>query len=157
MCEQNLLPLAPPPVQNLMVGRLSGSEASVTWTVPSLQQARGFVTYIIKSLPTKSGIMGNYEKLTCGISPCSVSVEVGGVTLTGLNPGLSYDIVVIPINEDETKGERTLSTVLCECVMWQRVTPLRENALPLPLPSPHIHIVLLALVYMCIRNYYLYG
>ena len=98
----------------LDITRVSGSEARVSWIVPSLLVARGFLSYTIEFLPSVTGrIKKRQNDGTCTVSPCSVPVQLGGVTLTDLDPFLSYGITVSAVNEDGVHGESTTGTGLC--------------------------------------------
>ena len=96
--------VAPPPVMDLKVERTSGSEIQVTWTVPDLVQARGFVEYTLEYSPTTPTKQRRQADHTCSMSPCTVLVTRGGVLLTDLDPKETYLVRVRPMNEDGDMG-----------------------------------------------------
>ena len=95
--------------------RRMGSEAVLTWRVPSLPEAGGFVFYVVDFDPPRS--VGK-KRQSAGVlcpppSPCRVPVQLGGVTASGLDPDVMYTISVVAENEDREKGETVTQT--CKC------------------------------------------
>ncbi len=83
----------------------TGESITVNWSIPSLSLARGFLTYTINyQQTTPTGRSRRQSTVECSSSPCSVPVSQGGVVITGLDPSVSYDVGVTPVNEAGTQG-----------------------------------------------------
>ena len=100
--------VAPPPVVDLKVVRSSPSEINVTWAVPSLVDAKGFVDYVLEYTPATPTEGRRRRRQTstsrCTASPCTVPVEMGGAMLVSLDPTQTYTVSVSPMNEDGVMG-----------------------------------------------------
>ncbi len=92
----------------------------VTWTVPSLDEAKGFLVYIVDFEPATGGRRKRQQ--TAGVlcplslSPCRVPVEDGGVTVSGLDPNVVYSVMVVAENGDSVRGEMLTATCTCNTV-----------------------------------------
>ena len=98
--------LAPPTPTGVISTRSSGSTIMVTWNVPTLTEAMGFVTYTVTFEPS-SGARRKRQSPSgqCSSSPCNpVPVEEGGVIITGVDPGTVYSLNVAPTNEENVNG-----------------------------------------------------
>lgn len=113
-------PLVPPRVQGLNVARI-GTEARVSWTVPSLLEAGGFLTYVVDLSPPRS-LQNRRKRQSTGVlcppssDPCRVPVQEGGVTLSGLDSDVEYTVSVVAENEDQERGRpitQTGMSVVC--------------------------------------------
>lgn len=97
--------VAPPPVMDLKLVRSSGTEIMVTWSVPSLVLARGFVDYLLEYSPVSQVRRRRQSSgSSCTSSPCKVPASRGGVVISGLDPKSSYTVRVSPVNEDGVTG-----------------------------------------------------
>ena len=95
-----------------------GSEAVLTWRVPSLLEARGFVFYVVDFDPPRSAGRRKKRQNENALCPpsfdlCRVPVQLGGVTVSGLDPNVMYTITIVAENEDGERGEDVRQTCMC--------------------------------------------
>ena len=106
MCVCVCVIAAPPPVMDLKLVRSSATEIMVSWTVPSLVLARGFVDYLLEY--EEAGQVRRRRQSSrdssCTSSPCKVPASRGGAVITGLDPKRSYRVDVSPVNQDGVTG-----------------------------------------------------
>lgn len=103
--------------------RSSGIRIDVSWKVPSLIEAMGFVVYEVSFRAAMGGGAGGRRKRQegeCTESPCSVPVEEGGVVITGLDADVNYVVSVQPVNGE---GER----IDPKAITGKPSSPMREK------------------------------
>ena len=77
----------------------------MTWDVPTLMEAKGFVSYTVTFDPSNEARRKRQTSGQCSSSPCSpVPVEEGGVVIAGVDPGTTYSFNVAPTNEENGMG-----------------------------------------------------
>ena len=85
------VPLAPGPVTIESVSRVSSSHMTVTWTPPTLDEARGFVTgYIVRATPDVNA----RKRQDATVISKEFPSDVSSGTLTTLQKGVTYDVTV---------------------------------------------------------------
>ena len=95
-------PLAAP--KNVKVDRTSGTEMVVSWTPPTLKEARGFIDHYVVYYTDGE----KEEEVTCDASPCKI---------TGLDATTTYSVSVSAVNgADEDPEGPTSAPVKGECV-----------------------------------------
>ena len=101
-----ILIVAPaPPTPTGVASTLSGSTIAVTWDVPTLSEAKGFVSYTVTFEPSNEARRKRETSGQCSSSPCNpVPVEEGGVVIAGVDPGTTYSFNVAPTNEENVVG-----------------------------------------------------
>lgn len=73
------------------------------------------MVYMVHFEPDEGGARKKrQEGGVCSQSPCSVDVEMGGVTITGLDPSVSYILTVQPVNGDMEMGDSIVTEGRCE-------------------------------------------
>ena len=76
----------------------------VTWDVPTLIEAKGFVSYTV-TFDRNEARRKRQTGGQCSSSPCNpVPVEEGGVVIAGVDPGTTYSLNVAPTNEENGVG-----------------------------------------------------
>ena len=76
-----IAPTVPP--RNVQTTRLNGTHMNVSWELPSLVEARGFIN------STTITLMPSSESMTVSVPGNATSAVIGG-----LNPELQYSVVV---------------------------------------------------------------
>ena len=106
----DVYPPAPPPVLGLQQERTRfGTAINITWTIPTLTQARGFVRYIVTFDLNPQRKRQTSPSNECSSSPCdAVSVDAGGIVLVNVDPARAYQIRVLPTNEGGGVGDDTI-------------------------------------------------
>ena len=90
--HMNLLSPAPSRApQDVSVVRTSGTVITVSWTLLTLEEARGFIQYEV-TYRSANGQRKRQE--SCSSSPCIVSSSSDSVEITGLDPGTAYSVSV---------------------------------------------------------------
>ena len=87
----------------------------LSWGVPTLREARGFVTYEVRfSSSSAKRTTTRQSNTVCTVSQslCGVPIEEGGVEVTGADPGLDYTVIVVPVNGEGELGEATTLTAV---------------------------------------------
>ncbi|XP_064386409.1 receptor-type tyrosine-protein phosphatase delta-like isoform X3 [Halichondria panicea] len=101
--------LEPPSPSSLGVSRTVDT-ITLSWDVPTLLEARGYVSYTVTFGPSVGARRRRQTPDECSLSPCNVPVERGGVVISGLDPGTNYDLTVTPSNEDNITGVAATAT-----------------------------------------------
>ncbi len=83
---------------------------SLSWDVPTLIEARGYVSYMVAFAPNEGARRRRQTPDECSVSPCNVPVEKGGVVISGLDAGTTYDLTVTPSNEAGVTGPPAMAT-----------------------------------------------
>jgi hypothetical protein len=88
----------------------------VLWQVLSLEKAMGFLEYQIQVQPS-GAVEGQRRRrqVTCLQSPCTVSMEDGMFSITGLDPATDYTVSVRPVNGEGDLGEALTQTGTYVC------------------------------------------
>ena len=102
-------PTEPPSPSSLGVSRTVDT-ITLSWDVPTLLEARGYVSYTVTFGPSVGARRRRQTPDECSLSPCNVPVERGGVVISGLDPGTNYDLTVTPSNEDNITGVAATAT-----------------------------------------------
>ena len=100
----------PPPIQELVITRSENQTVIIiTWGVPTLREAGGFVTYEItfSRRSARKRQSSNTMTTTCTVaqSLCSVPIEQGGVEVSDADPDQDYAVTVVPVNGDGERGQ----------------------------------------------------
>ena len=109
------------------VERLTSTAMNVSWTLLTLEEARGFVTSYTVSYRKDEGMAKRTTE-----SVVVPGGEQSSVVIGGLDPGSSYLVsvsastsagtgemsepVVVPVTTTETSDNLCVSIILCECV-----------------------------------------
>ena len=77
----------------------------MTWDVPTLIEAKGFVSYTVAFESSNGARRKRQTSGQCSSSPCNpVPVEEGGLVIAGVDPGTTYSLNVAPTNEENGMG-----------------------------------------------------
>jgi len=83
----------------------TGDRITVTWSIPTLSQARGFLSYTITFQSSDPSTRRRRQSATeCFSSPCTALVDQGTIDILGLDPSTGYDVTVTPANELGEQG-----------------------------------------------------
>ena len=120
-----LVPSVPP--SGVRVERLTSTAMNVSWTLLTLEEARGFVTSYTVSYRKDEGMAKRTTE-----SVVVPGGEQSSVVIGGLGPGSSYLVsvsastsagtgemsepIVVPVTTTETSDNLCVSIILCECV-----------------------------------------
>ena len=85
----------------------SGTSIDVSWQVLSLEEARGFLQYLVRFQPVTG--RGKRQE-ACTQSPCRVNMEQGRISITGLDAATNYTVSVQLVNGEEELGETIIMT-----------------------------------------------
>lgn len=81
-------PTAPP--RNVQATRLNGTHMSISWELPTLVEARGFInSTTITLIPSSESGRKKRQDMTVSVPGNATSAVIGG-----LNPDLQYSVVV---------------------------------------------------------------